>query len=86
MIVIGNSFPKLQIVKDLVKPLNRKRSIGTFFDSQRVDGCQTHVKYAWEHIYHIFWSLSGEMTWKMCPFLKIEILEVFVTTLNADHK
>ena len=70
MIVIINVFPKLQTVKDLVKPLSRKRCFRTSFDSQHVNGCQTPVNSAWEHIYHIFPSLSVKMAWKMSPLLK----------------
>ena len=55
MIVIGNVFPKLQNVKGLVKSLSRNRCFRTSFDSQRVNGCKTLVKFALEHLYHIFW-------------------------------
>ena len=61
MIVIANIFRKLRTVKGLFKPLSRKRCFRTSFDSQRVNGCQTVVKWTWEHFYHIFWWLWGEM-------------------------
>ena len=61
MIVIANVFPKLQTVKYLVKPLSRKHRFRTSFNSQRVSGCQTLVKSAWEHFYHTSWSLWVEM-------------------------
>ena len=44
MIVIANVFPKLQTVKDLARPLTKKRCFSTFFDSQHVKGSQTLVK------------------------------------------
>ena len=86
VIVIANLFSKLQTVKDLVKPLSWKRRFRTSFDRQHVKGCQTLVKSAWEHFYHIFWSLSGEMICKIFLLLKLEILEVLVNTLTADDK
>ena len=40
MIVIANVFPLLQIVKNLVKPLFKRRPFGTSFESQ-------HIKHLW---------------------------------------
>ena len=34
MIVIANVFPKLQTVKNFVRPLFKKRRFGTRFDTQ----------------------------------------------------
>ena len=53
--MIANVFPKLQTVKDLVKPLSRKSRFRTSFDSQDVNGCQRLVKSAGEHFHYIFW-------------------------------
>ena len=39
IIVIANVFPKLQNVKDLVKPLSRKHRFRTSFDTRHVNGC-----------------------------------------------
>ena len=36
-------FPKLQIVKDLVRPLSKKLFFRTFFDCQHVKGSQTNT-------------------------------------------
>ena len=47
MIVIANVFPKLQTVKDLVRPLTEKRRVITSFDSQHVIRSQTLVKSSW---------------------------------------
>ena len=86
MIVITNAFPKLMTVKELFKPLSRKRCFRTSFESQRVIGCQTLVKSAWEHFYQIFRSLWVEMIRKISLLLKFEILGVFIHTLTADDK
>ena len=86
MIVIANVFPKLQTVKKLVKPLCRKRRFRTSFDSQRVNWCQTLVKSAWEHLYHVFSSLWREIIWKIFPLLEFEMLGVFVNRLSPDDK
>ena len=85
-IVIANIFPKLQTVKDFVRPISKKRSFRISFHSQHVKGSQTLVKSAWEPFYHIFSSLWEEIIWKISPSLKFEILGVFVNTLTADYK
>ena len=86
MIVIAYVFPKFQAAKDLLKPLSWKPRVGASLDSQHVNGCQTLVKSTWEHFYHIFLPLWGEMIWKMSPLLKLEILRVFLNRLTADEE
>ena len=84
MILIANVSPKLQAVKDLVRPHSKKSRFKTSFDSQHVKVSQTVVKSAWKHFYYIFSSLWAEMIWKISPLLQSEILRVFVNTLTAD--
>ena len=43
-IVIANVFPKLQTVKDLVRPFAKKRRVITSLDSQHAKGSQILVK------------------------------------------
>ena len=86
MIVIANVFPKLQNVKDLVKPVSWKHRFRNSFDSQQVNGCQTLVKSAWKQFYQILWSLWGEIIRKISPFVNFKILGVFVNTFTVDDK
>ena len=37
------------------------------------------VKASWEHFYHIFWSLWGEIIWKISPWLKFEFIGFLLT-------
>ena len=85
-IVIAHVFPKLATVKGLVTPLTIQRRLKTSFDSQQVKRFQTQVKSSWEHFYHIFSSLWGEIIWKTSPWLKFGITGLFVNTWNADYK
>ena len=85
-IVIANTFPKLVTVQGLVTPLSIQRRPKTFFDSQHVKGLLTLVKSSWEHFYHIFSSLWGEIIWKTSPWLKFGIIGLFVNTWTADYK
>ena len=78
-IVMGNVFPKLVTVHGLVTQLTIQRRLKTSFDSQHVNWFETLVKSSWEHFYHIFSSLWGEMIWKISPWLKFEIIGFLLT-------
>ena len=79
-------FPKLTMVRGLVTPLTIQRRLKTSFVSQHVKPFETLVKSSWEHFYHIFSSLWGEIIWKISPSLKFEIIGLFVKTSTADYK
>ena len=85
-IVIADVFPKLQTAKHLLTPLSKKLRFKKSFDSQNVKGSQTLVKFPLENFYQIFSSCSGELIWEISPWLKIEIIGVFVNTLTVDYK
>ena len=85
-IVIGNVFPKLTTVYGLVTPLTIQRRLKISFDSQHVKRFQTLVKSSWGSFYHIFSALWGEMTWKISPWLKFEIIGLFGNTWTANYK
>ena len=44
IIVIALLLPKLQTVKGLVRPLSKKRSLRTHFESQHLKGSKTLMK------------------------------------------
>ena len=85
-IVIANVFSKLQTVKDLVRPLSKKRCFRTFFESQHVKSCQTLVKSALAHFYYIFSSFWRKMTREKSLLFKFEIVGLFVNTFTSDYK
>ena len=85
-IVMAIVFPKLQTVKDLVRPFSKKCSFRTSFDSQHVKQSQTLVKSAWEHFDHLFSWVWAQMSWKTYPLLKFEMIRVFLNTLTPDYK
>ena len=64
LIFIAIAFPKLQSVKDLIRPLSKKRRFKTPFQSQHVKVSQTLVKSLWEHLYQIHSTLWGKLIWK----------------------
>ena len=80
MILIANVLPILQTVKDFVRPLSKKHRFRTPSDSENVKVSQTLVKPAWVHYYHIFPSLWEDMSSKICPLVKFEIIGMFFNT------
>ena len=78
-IVIADVFPKLTTVQGLVTPVTIQRRLKTSFDSQHVKRFQTLAKSSWEHFYHIFSSLWGEIIWKISPWLRFEIIGFLLT-------
>ena len=42
-------------------------------------------KSAWEHLYHIHWSLPSKLSWKKSLFLTCQILGLLVNTLVANE-
>ena len=83
---MGNVYPKLATVQGLVTPLTIQCRLKTSFDSQHVKRFQTLVKSSWEHFYLIFPSLWAEMISKICPWMKFEIIGLFVNTWTTDYK
>ena len=85
-ILIANVFPKLATVQGLDTPLTIQRRLKTFFDSKHVKRFPTLLKSSWEHFYHIFWSLWGEIIWKISPSVKFVVRGLFVNTRTAHYK
>ena len=85
-IVIANVFAKLATVQGLVTPLTIQRRLKTSFYSQQVKQFQTLVKSSWVHFCDIFWSLWGEIIWKISTWLKFHIIGLFANTWTADYK
>ena len=85
-IVIASVFPKFATVQGLVRPLTIQWRLKISFDSWHVKPFQTLVKSSYEHFYHIFSSLWGQMIWKISPWLKFEIKGLFVNTWTSGYK
>ena len=85
-IVISNVLPKLATFQGLVTPLTTQRRLKTYFESRHNKSFQTLVKSLWEHFYHIFSALWGEMIWKISPWFKFEIIGSFANRWTVDYK
>ena len=84
MIVIANVFPKVQTVKNLLRPLSKKRCFITRLNSQHVKASEIPANTPWQRFYHVFSSFSRKLIPKMVPLELGEIWVVFVNTLSGD--
>ena len=86
VMVIANVFPKLQTVKNFVRPLCKKRCFGTRFDTHHDKVSQILAKSPWDCFYHVFSSFWEKLIWKISPVLLGEILRMFLNRLTAEGK
>ena len=66
--------------------MSKKSRFRTPFNSQNVKGCQRLLKSVRQDCYHIFSSLSGKLSRKMCLVETCEILGLRVNTFTAKDK
>ena len=85
-ITLANVFPKLQTLKNLVRPLSKKCCFRTRFDRKHVKASQILAKSPREYFLHVSSSSSRGLIWKMSALVLSEILGVFVTTLTENAK
>ena len=84
--VIANVLPKLQNVKNFVRPFCRKRHWRTRFDSQHVKVSQILAISQWERFYHVLSSFGEKLIWKISPLLSGEIVAIFLNTLTDEGR
>ena len=86
MTLIADVFPKLRTPKNLVRFNPKISSFKGCFLKQHGKRPQTLLKFAWQHIYHIHWSLWMQLTRKNSLLVTCKISRLFPNTLSADRK
>ena len=56
------------------------------FKKQHGKCAQTLLKFAWQNLYHIYWSLWRQLTCKKSLLVIWKISRLFINTLSADGK
>ena len=79
-------FPKWPTGKDVVRQMSKKSCFRTPFNRQHGKRSQILWKLAWQHVYHIYWSLRKILNWKNSLLVICKILELFLNTLTADDR
>ena len=86
MTLIPEVFPKLLIPKNMVLSTSKKSCFKGSFGKQHGKSAQTLLKFAWQHLYHIYWPLWRVLTWEKSLLVTCKISRLFPNTLSAGGK
>ena len=86
MTLIAEVFPKLRTPKSKVRSMSIKFRFKGSFKKQRSKSAQTLFKFAWQNLYHIYWLLWRQLTFKKFLLVICKISRLFPNTLSADGK
>ena len=86
MTLIAEVFPKLRTPKNKVRSMSIKSRFKGSFKKQHGKCAQTLLKFAWQNLYHIYWSLWRQLTFKKFLLVICKISRLFPNTLSADGK
>ena len=86
MTLIAEVFPKLPSPKNKVRSISIKSRFKGSFKKQHGKCAQTLFKFAWQNLYHIYWSLWRQLTFKKFLLVICKISRLFPNTLSVDGK
>ena len=86
MTLMADVFPKLRIQKNLVRSMPKKSRFKGPFRKQHGPRVKLLLKFAWQHLYHIYWWLWRELICKKSQLVIWKFSRLFPNTLNADGK
>ena len=70
----------------MVISLSKKSRLKGSFGKQHRNHPQNSLKFAWQHLCHIYWSLCKQLTCKRSVLGTCKISRLFPNTLSADGK
>ena len=79
-------LPKLRTPKNIFTSMSKKSRFQGFFGKHHGKRAQTLLKFAWEHLYHIYWSLWRQLTWRKSQLVICKISILFPDTLSANSR
>ena len=86
MTLIGEVFPELPSPKNKAKSMSINSRFKGSFKKKHGKCAQTLLKFAWQNLYHIYWSLWRQLTFKKFLLVICKIWRLFPNTLSADGK
>ena len=86
MTLIADVFPKLGTQKNLVRWMPKKCRFKGSFKKQHGKCTQTLLKCQGQLLYHIYWSLLRQLSYKKSLLVICKISRLFINTLSADCK
>ena len=85
MTLIADLFPKLQTEKNLGRSMPKKSRFKGSFKKQHCKCAQTLLKCQGQLLYHIYWSLLRQLSYKKSLLLICKISRLFINTLSTDN-
>ena len=86
MILIAHVFPKLPTPKYVVRAMSKKSRFRGSFEKLHSKRAQTLLKFKRQPLYHIYWGMWRQLTYKESVLVICKILRLFSNTLSADGK
>ena len=86
MTLIAEVFPKLRTPKNMVTSMSKKFRFKGSFGKQHGKRTQTSLKFAWQHLYQIYWWLRMQLTCIKSPLVTCKISRLFPNTRSANRK
>ena len=86
MTPIAEVFPKFPSPKNKVKSMSIKSRFKGSFKKQHGKCAQTLFKFAWQNLYHIYWSRWKQLTFKNFLLVICKLSRLFPNTLSADGR
>ena len=86
MTVIAQVFPKLRSPKNKVRSMTKKSRFKGSFKKQHGKWAKRLFKFAWQNVYHIYWSLWRQLPFKKFLLVICKISRLFAITLSFDGK
>ena len=79
-------FPKLRTPKNMVTSMSKNFRLNGTFGKQHGKRPQTLLKFPWQHLYHIYWSLWRQLTYKNSMLVICKTSRLFPNRLSGDGK
>ena len=86
MTLIADVFQKLRTQKNLVRWMPKKYRLKGSFKKQHGKCAQTLLKCQGQLLYHIYWSLWRQLSYKKSPVVIYKVWGLFINTLSAEGK
>ena len=86
MTLIADVFPKLRTPQNMVRSMPQKSCFRASVEKQPGKCAQTLFKFDGHLLYHIYWSLGRQLSYKKSLLVICKISKLFPNTLNADDK
>ena len=86
MTLIAEVFPKLRTPKNMVTSMSKKSRLKQSFGKQHGKRAQRLLKFAWQYLFHIYWSLWRQLSCKKSVLVTCKISRLFPNTLSMDSK